>query len=128
MAGVVYDSSRIKVYENLSALCNLAGESQEWCDRLWQELLTDGELYAALLYFMKHHMFSDRMNCRGYRLTDLFIWQMDRYNLLHDTGKNTAECRKMDMILRAFYSMAEMKKDPETFLRRLGDGRGQDRY
>lgn len=128
MTGVIYDSSKIKVYENLGALCNLAGESQEWCDALWQELLADPELYGELLYFMQNRAICGRMNCQGYTLTDLFIWQMDRYNLLHDTGKNTVECRKVDMVLRAFWTMAEMKKDPEKFRKRFDEGRGMDRY
>ncbi len=126
MTGIIFDSTKVKVYENLSALCNFAGESPEWCDALWQEILADGGLYEELLYFMRSHTLCDRVSCCGYTLTDLFVWQMDKYNLLHDTGKNTAECRKVDMVLRAFDTMARMKKDPETYLRRFGQGRGMD--
>ena len=128
MTGVIYDSSRIKVYENLSALCNLAGESQEWCDARWQEIAADKQLYEELLFFMKNHTLKGGAACRGYTLTDLFVRQMDRYNLFHDTGKNTAECQKVDMVLRAFDAMAKLKKDPDVYIRRLEDGRGMDRY
>ncbi|MDO4333707.1 MAG: hypothetical protein Q4C58_13625 [Eubacteriales bacterium] len=126
MAGIIYDSSRIKAYENLKALCKFAGETQEWCDMLWQEIAPDTELYRELLYYMRNNSLADKVNCCGYTLTDLYVWQMDRYNLFHDTGKNTAQCRKVDMVLRAFDTMAQMKKNPETYLKRFEEGRGMD--
>lgn len=126
MAGIIFDSGKLKVYENLAALCRFAGEPQDWCDALWQELLLNRELYEELVYYMKNNMLDDRMQCCGYTLIDLYVWQMDKYNLLHDTGKNTAECRKVDMVLRAFETMAQMKKDPEKYLRRFEEGRGMD--
>lgn len=126
MAGIIYDSSKVKVYENLRTLCSFAGESQEWCDALWQDIVTDPELYGELLYYMHNDTLSGRMSCCGYTLIDLFVWQMDKYNLLHDTGKNTADCKKVDMVLRAFETMAQMKQNPEEYLRRFGQGRSQD--
>lgn len=126
MAGIIYDSTKIKVYENLSALCSYAGESREWCDGLWQELMLDSRLYEEFLYYMKNGMLNDKMNCCGYTLIDLYVQQMDKYNLLHDTGKNTAECRKVDMVLRAFLTMARMKRDPDTYVKRFEEGRGLD--
>lgn len=126
MAGIIYDSSKVKVYENLRTLCSFAGESQEWCDALWQDIVLDPELYGELLYYMHNDTLSSRMSCCGYTLIDLFVWQMDKYNLLHDTGKNTADCKKVDMVLRAFETMAQMKRDPEEYLRRFGQGRSQD--
>lgn len=127
MAGIIYDSSKVRIYENLKALCRFAGEGQEWCDALWLEIMTDEELYGELLYYMKNNTLNDRMSCCGYTLIDLFIWQMERYNLLHDTGKNTEQCRKVDMVLRAFETMAQLKKNPEECMRRLKEGRGNDR-
>lgn len=126
MAGIIYDSSRIKAYENLKALCKFAGETQEWCDMLWQEVAPDTELYRELLYYMRNNSLADKVSCCGYTLTDLYVWQMDRYNLFHDTGKNTAQCRKADMVLRAFDTMAQMKKNPEAYLKRFEEGRGMD--
>ncbi len=127
MAGIIYDSTKIKVYGNLVALCKYAGETREWCDALWQEILADRELYDEFMYFSRHNTLSDKMNCHGYTMIDLFIWEMDRYNLRHDTGKNTGECRKVDMVLHAFDTMARMKKNPEEYVRRLEEGRGNDK-
>ncbi len=127
MASVIFDSTKLKVYESLGVLCRFAGESQEWCDALWGEFLLDSELYGELLYYMKHHTFHDKMNCCGYTLVDLYVWQMERYNLMHDSGKNTKECSKVGMVLRTFAFMAQMKKNPEEYVRRLEEGRGNDK-
>ncbi len=128
MAGIIYDSSKVKAFENLKALCSFAGETQEWCDALWMEMVQDDALYGEFLYYLKHNTLHDGMSCCGYTLIDLFIWQMEHYNLLHDTGKNTEECRKTDMVLRALDMMAKMKKDPETYKKRLEEGRGNDQF
>ena len=127
MASVIFDSTKLKVYESLGVLCRFAGESQDWCDALWGEFLLDGELYEELLYYMKHHTFHDKMNCCGYTLVDLYVWQMEHYNLMHDSGKNTEKCSKVGMVLHAFDFMAQMKKNPEECVRRLKEGRGNDK-
>jgi len=126
MQGIIYDANKIKVYENLCALCEMAGEPQEWCDSLWEALLTDRQLYEEFVYFLQHKTYLDKMKCCGYSMIDLYFLQMEKYNRLHDTGKNTAECKKVDMVLRSFEAMARLKKDPETWSRRFGEGRGMD--
>ena len=127
MAGIIYDANRIKVYEALCAMCEFAGESQQWCDRLWEALLTDRQFYEELVYYLQHETFLDKMKCSGYSMIALYFLQMEKYNRLHDTGKNTAECRKMDMVLRTVEAMMHLIEDPETWTKRFGEGRGMDR-
>ena len=43
-----------------------------------------------------------------------------------DTGKNTADCNKEDMALRAFRMMADMQRNPEEYAKKLGDWKGMD--
>lgn len=125
-APIIFDQSRLKVYDGLSRLCEYAGENTEWRDMLWSELLTDQELYEAFVYYLEHHGLSEVPKCEGYSLTDCYVWQMERDNLRRDTGKNTWQCNKEDMVLRAFMTMAKMKRAPEDFVRRFRDGRGMD--
>lgn len=128
MTGMIYDSSKIKAYENLKSLCSYAGESEEWCDGIWMEMVQDEELYEEFRYYMNHSAFRDRMRCCGYGLTDLFVWQMSRYHLRHDSGENTQNFHKVGMALRAFKMMAEMKKNPEAYRRRFEEGQGKDQF
>lgn len=126
MAAILYDARRVKAYEGLMALGGTAGEPQEWCNALWEELICDRELYEELVFYLEHHYIMDKVHCAGYGLTDLYIWQMDRYNIIGDSGKNTEACNKDRMVLQAFRDMADMKKDPEAFVKRMTLGRGMD--
>ena len=87
MAGIIYDANLIKVYEKLSEMCEFAGESPEWGDKLWEAMLTERQLYEEFVYFLQHHTFLDRMKCCGYSMIDLYFLQLEKYNRLHDTGK-----------------------------------------
>ena len=123
----MYDARKVKVYECLCRLGEYAGQPVEWCNELWTDLLNDTEVYDEFVYYLEHHSFEDRVKFCGYGLTDMFVWQMDRYNLFHDSGKNTDMCNKEGMVLRAFRTMLNMKKDPDTYRRRLEEGPGMDR-
>lgn len=123
---IVYDARRIKAYEGLLALGEYAGKDLEWLGTLWTELVSDSGLMKEFMYYLDHHTFLDETKCSGYGLTDLYVWQMDRYNLIRDIGKNTSACNKEAMVLNAFRTMIDMQKEPETYLKRLTAGIGMD--
>ncbi len=108
------------------ALGEYAGKEERWVSELWEALVLDEELMKEFMYYLDHHTLLDQVKCRGYALTDLYVWQMDRYNLIRDIGKNTSCCNKEAMVLNAFWAMVEMKKDPDTYVKRLTEGRGMD--
>lgn len=128
MSGIIYDARKIKIYEAVQALCALAGETEEWANGLWSELLTDAELMEEMVYYLEHHSFEGKMRIEGYTLIDLFVWQMDLYNLIADSGKNTESCNKETMVLRAFRAMSGLKNDPARYKKRMSDGFGMDKY
>lgn len=126
MAGILYDARRIKAYEGLLALGEIAQESREWCDRLWEGLVADPELLEEFVFYLERRYIRDMVRCEGYGLTDLYIWQMNRYNLIGDSGKNTAACNKDRMVLKAFRDMVDMKREPAVYVKRMTMGRGMD--
>ena len=126
MNGILYDARRIKAYEGFQALGKYAGKDIGWLEDLWTELVLDEDLIMEFMYYLDHHTLLDRVKCRGYGLTDLYVWQMDRYNLIRDIGKNTEACNKEAMVLNAFRTMLDMQKDPEGYLKRLTAGTGMD--
>ncbi|MDE6909403.1 MAG: hypothetical protein K2P44_02875 [Lachnospiraceae bacterium] len=126
MAGIVYDARRIKAYEGFLALGEIADETRAWCDALWEELVFWPELLEELVFYLEHRCLMDKVRCEGYGLTDLYIWQMNRYNLIGDSGKNTDACNKDRMVIHAFRDMVEMNKDPAPYVRKLTMGRGMD--
>lgn len=125
-SAIIFDQSRLKAYDGLLRLCQYAGQSAEWCNALWSELLTDVQLYDAFVHYLEHHELPEFPKCEGYSLTDCYVWQMEQDNLRRDTGKNTVHCNKEDMVLQAFMTMAQMKRAPEKYIRKFSDGRGMD--
>lgn len=123
---ILFDQSRLKAYDGLTRLCAYAGESEEWQQNLWQEFLTDRGLYDAFVYYLEHHALPDVPKCEGYSLTDCYVWQIEQDNLRRDTGKNTAQCNKEGMVLRAFMMMANMQRQPEDFVKKMRDWKGMD--
>lgn len=126
MSGILYDARRIKAYEGLMALGEYAGRDSKWLDELWAGLLDDAGLMKEWMYYLDHHNFLDEEKFRGYGLTDLYVRQMDRYNLIREIGKNPVSCNKESMVLGAFRAMLDLKADPETYVRRLTEGTGMD--
>lgn len=127
MAGIVVSMGKIKVYENLKYLCEFAGLGQEFCDTLWEDVVTDAGLYQELLYYMENHTFLDEVKHEGYSLSDVYVWQMNRFNLFHDEGKNSFQCNKERMVLKAFRTMIDMRLKPEEYVRKFKEGPGMDR-
>lgn len=127
MADIIYDARRVKVYEGLMALGEFAGETKEWCGGLWDELILAPELFEEFVYYLEHHCLTENVKCRGYSMIDLYVWQMDRYNIIGDSGKNTEACNKERMVLKAFRDMAAMKKKPDEYVKKMTLGRGMDK-
>jgi len=123
---IVIDTTQLKIREYLEELCEYAGFDETRMDELWMELLSDSQLYGEFIYYLENHTFLDKMSIGGYSLSDLYVWQMDKYNLLSEIGKNPTSCNKETMVLNAFNAMSKMKKDPETYIKRLESGRGND--
>ncbi len=124
---IIIATSKIKACEFFYELCDFCGYDRKWSDALWGDIVLDEDIYAEFLYYAQNHTLKDSFSICGYSLTDLYVFQMDKYNLIREIGKNTAECNKERMVLNAFRMMIDMRKDPEPFLRRLEEGRGEDR-
>lgn len=124
---IIIATSKIKACEKFYDLCDRCGYDREWTDALWADLITDEEMFGELVYFMENHTLKDNVSVEGYSLTDLYVFQMDKYNLIREIGKNPPECNKERMVLNAFRMIVDMKADPETYIKRLEEDRGQDR-
>ncbi len=123
---IIISTSRLKVYEGFKKLSEYAGMSLEFQDGLWKELLLDGEIYEEFVYYLTNHTFKDTVKIKGYALSDLYVWQMDKYNLIRELGKNPMTCNKETLVLNAFWTLVEMKKNPDIYVKRIESGRGLD--
>ena len=127
MPNIIYDATKVKVCQGFYAICEYAGLPLSWSDGLSKDILSDGDVYGELVYYIEHHTFQDKVKVEGYGLTDLYVFQMNRYNLIREIGKNTVSCNKEKMVMRAFRDLIDMKRNPAEYLKRLREGRGEDR-
>ena len=126
MANIVLDGSKIKVYGMLQNLCDYCNEKDSWCDELWGYMLQNDELYEEFVYFIVNRSLMGKMNVEGYTLIDLYVKQIDMYNVRNDLGKNPIFCMKEDMVLRSFLMMGRLLEAPQTYKKKLEDGFGMD--
>lgn len=127
MNNIIIQTSKIKVCQYLYDLCEFCGYEKSWADNLWEEIILDNRLYEELVYYFENHTLKDQICVEGYSLTDLYFFQMNKYTLLTEIGKNPVECNKERMVLNAFNMMAGMIKDPATYIKRIEEGKGEDR-
>lgn len=126
MFHIIYDAAKVKVCQGMYEICEYAGLSKDWTDRLWQDVLECREVYEELVYYIEHHTFKDEFKIENYSLCDLYVFQMNKYNLVREIGKNPRTCNKEKMVMRAFRMMLDMRKAPEEYVRRLQEGKGMD--
>ena len=127
MANLIIDTTKIKVFERLKYLAEATGKDPAFADGLWESLLKYEDLYDEFVFYLENGNIRDGIVFRGYSLIDLYVHRIDCYNIVNDTGKNTAACNKESMILETFKAMAELKDNPEEFIRRMNEGRGMDK-
>lgn len=124
---IIIATAKLKACDFCYELCRYCGYDTKWTDELWGDIIADDALLGEFIYYAENHTLRDSYSISGYSLTDLYVFQMDKYNLIREIGKNPPECNKERMVLNAFRMMIDMKADPETYVRRLTEGRGEDR-
>jgi hypothetical protein len=127
MAGILYDARRIKAYDRLVQIGEASGETKQWCDKLWEDMVFQNDLLEEFIYFLDNHSLKDNVKCEGYGLIDLYMWQLNKFNVMGDSGKNTEFCNKDRMVLWAFRDMIDMRKNPEPFIKNMNLGKGMDK-
>lgn len=124
---IIYDANKIKVFEATIKICSITKKSEDWITEFWSGLLVHPEIYEEFVYYLTNNELLGKYAIGGYTILDLFIWQMDRYQLLIDSGKNETRCSKEDLILNAFYHMCKMGEDLEGYKKKLDSADGMDK-
>ena len=127
MQQIIYDATKIKVYEALEQWCELVGKDKEFLADFWKRILIHKEIYHEFIHYLQYHELISEYSIEGYTMIDLYVSQMDSYNILHDTGKNGKRCNKEKMVLQAFDVMLKMEENPEEIIKRLQSGQGMDK-
>lgn len=110
MQPIIIASEKLKLHSELCRLCEFVGYTNAWRDTFWEDLLQEEGIYKEFLYYMEHQDFLDEYKVEGMGVLDIFVWQMRKFNLRLDRGKNGEECDKMAMLLETFRYMIDMKR------------------
>ena len=92
-----------------------------------QIILNNENVYREFVYYLEHHELMAQYEVAGYSMIDLFVCQMDQYNIVHDVGKNDGKCNKEKMVLQAFDVMLKMSENPDEIVKKLQSGEGMDK-
>lgn len=127
MSNIIIASEKLKLFEIVENWGEYAGYSSEWIDKFWQDLLLTPEVYEEFLYYVDKNDFLCKHAYNGQYITDIFIWEMRKFNIKTDRGKNYADCDKAEMVLNAFRTMLDMKEHSDKVIDAMENKNGGDK-
>ena len=114
------------LHNYILALALKAGKEDSYGEKLWEEIRSSNGLLRELAYYHDYGKFLCEYQVEGYYLTDVLVWQVDHFKLYMDRGEEMNRYHRERLLLSAFETMVEMKKNPAPYLRKLEGESGQD--
>lgn len=127
MGNIIIASEKLKLFELVKNWAEYAGYTDEWADKFWQDLLLNHDVYEEFLYYVDNNDFLCKYEYNGQYITDIFIWEMRKYNVKTDRGKNYSDCDKTEMVLNAFRTMLNMKDNGGKIINDMQNKNGADK-
>ncbi|MDO4966083.1 MAG: hypothetical protein Q4E51_05185 [Lachnospiraceae bacterium] len=124
---IIIASEKLKLFEIVESWSEYAGYSKEWQDKFWQDLLLHKDVYDEFIYYVEKNDFLCKCSVNGQFITDIFIWEMRKFNIKTDRGRNYEDCDKAEMILNAFRTMLDMKENSERVINAMENKNGADK-
>ena len=118
--------TREMVREATDRICQENGLDAAFANRFWQALSQDDEIYREYVHYLVYQDFACKASVNGITITDILIWQIDHFKAQLDVDTTLTKRRRGSMVLLAFDTFLKMKKDPERYLRKLGEDTGTD--
>lgn len=115
-----------EVDEWISLLCKEAGADAAFRKAFLEKLEQAPEIYEELLYFAYHGNFLCRYQIQGVSVVDILVWQIDHFKAGMDRGNYDMKYNQNKMVLMAFDTFLNMKKEPEKYVSALQSETGTD--
>ena len=121
----------ISDYENelkewTKLLAGNAGEDDAFVDEFIDLINGSEKIKDEYIYYMVNNRFLGEYSVCGMTVVDIMIWQMDHFKSDLDRGLYDMQSNPNKMLLRAFYTMLKMEKDPQLYLEKYGSDTGTD--
>ncbi len=120
-----------KDYENeikdwTKLLAGNAGEDDAFVNEFIDLINGSEKIREEYIYYMINNRFLGEYSVCGMTVVDIMIWQMDHFKSDLDRGLYDMQSNPNKMLLRAFYTMLKMEKDPQLYLEKYGSDTGTD--
>ena len=122
-----FKEKREKAYAWAEALCGYAGADKAFLQDFWERLTDDPEIYEEFVYYLEHQDFLCKVKIEGYGLVDLMVFQIDHFRAVMDQDVADMRFNKDKMLLMAFNSLLQMRRDPAPLVRMMQGQTGTDR-
>ncbi|MBQ7563078.1 MAG: hypothetical protein IJT16_03700 [Lachnospiraceae bacterium] len=115
-----------ELYDYAASLCMECGKDKAFLDELFRRFTELPELYEEFRYFCEKDDFLCKYSVSGMTVTDILVWQIDRFKAALDEGKFGLKYDRSEMILMAFYTMYDVARDPLRYLAHFREETGTD--
>lgn len=115
-----------KYYEYAGSLCAAAGEPEGYLDAFWAAISENENLLKEFTYYADTNDFLCEYKVEGLAVTDILVWQIDRFKAALDEGKFSLKYNGPHMVLSAFLTMTDVAKNPAPYLSRFRSETGTD--
>lgn len=110
----------------IGELCRYAGEDDGFAGAFWEKLRGDKEIYEEFIYYIEHGNFACRAKVEGYTVVDVMVWQMDHFKARLDRDNSGTRQNGDRMLLLAFDTLLDMRKDPDKYILKMSTETGTD--
>lgn len=107
-------------------LCRYAGEDGEFARAFAEKLFQDEEILEELTFYMQNGNFACKARVEGYTVVDVMVWQMDHFKARLDRDNSGTRRNGDRMVLLAFDTLLNMRKDPGKYIAAMQGETGTD--
>ena len=107
-------------------LADNAGEDEGFVTEFLELMDASPKVKEEYLFYMNNGKFLGEYSVCDMTVVDIMIWQMDHFKSDLDRGLYDMQSNPNKMLLRAFYTMLKMEKDPQGYLEKYGSDTGTD--
>ncbi|MDO4188480.1 MAG: hypothetical protein Q4D29_05760 [Lachnospiraceae bacterium] len=110
----------------IDEMTEAAGLDKEFADEFFRSIINDEPVLNEFITYLKTQKFIGTEKVAGYSIVDILVFQMDHFKAFLDRDTEGTTKNECQMILKAFDTFMKMKKDPEKYVRLMGEESGSD--
>lgn len=115
-----------KLMEYIKELCAHSGEDDAFAEDFFRQLKEDEEICQEFVSYMERGTFACKAKVEKYTVVDIMVWQMDHFKAWLDRDNSGTRQNKDRMLLLAFRTFLEMKRNPDKYIRKMQYETGTD--